>query len=125
MARRRSKTLTEAELRLMEILWEIGPATVGDVASALPKRQPLAYNTVLTVLRILEQKGCVRHEKQGRAFVYHPVLGRGQARHSALQYVLTRFFDNSPELLVLNILENEKIDPAELKRMRKRIEESG
>ena len=108
----------------MEVLWEKGPASVGEVAAALPKKcQPLAYNTVLTVLRILEQKGYVRHEKQGRAFVYHAVLERGQARRSALRYVLSRFFDNSPELLVLNVLENEKIDPAELRRLRRRIDE--
>ena len=108
----------------MEVLWEKGPASVGEVAAALPrKRQPLAYNTVLTVLRILEQKGHVRHEKQGRAFLYHAVLERGQARRSALRYILSRFFDNSPELLVLNVLENEKIDPAELRRLRRRIDE--
>jgi predicted transcriptional regulator len=124
MARRRSQTLTEAELRLMDVLWEKGPASVAEVAAALPKRLSLAYNSVLTTLRILEQKGYVRHEKQGRAFVYHPVLERGQARRSALQYVLTRFFNNSPELLVLNVLENERLDPAELRRLRRLIDES-
>jgi predicted transcriptional regulator len=122
--RRRSPTLTDAELRLMEILWEKGTATVNDVVEALPEEQALAYSTVLTTLRILEQKGYVGHEKRGRAFVYHPVVDRNQASRSAVDYIVSRFFDNSPELLVLNVLENDKIDPAELERLKKLVEET-
>ncbi len=124
MPRKRSKTLTEAELRLMDVLWDKGAATVGDVVEALPKTSSLAYSTVLTTLRILEQKGYVRHSKEGRAFVYHPLIDRGEARRNVLRYVLDRFFDNSPELLVLNVLKEEKIDAVELKRLKKKIEES-
>lgn len=124
MPRKRSPTLTEAELRLMNILWEKGRATVGEVARALPRRLALAYNTVLTTLRILEQKGYIRHEKQGRAFVYQPVLNRGQARRRAIRYLVSRFFNDSPELLVLNILEHQKLDSGELKRLKKMIEET-
>ena len=124
MARKKSPTLTEAELRLMQILWEKGTATVSDVVEALPKRLALAYNTVLTTLRILEKKGYVRHEKEGRAFVYTPVVDRSQACRSAVKHVVTRFFDNSPGLLLLNILEHEKIDNSELKRLKKMIEDS-
>ncbi|MDT4897614.1 MAG: hypothetical protein QOH25_2691 [Acidobacteriota bacterium] len=124
MVRKRSTTLTEAELRLMDVLWEKGTATVGDVVEALPKASALAYSTVLTTLRILEQKGYVRHSKEGRAFVYHPLIDRGEARRNIVQYVLNRFFDNSPELLVLNVLQEEKIDAVELKRLKKMIEES-
>jgi len=68
VARKKSRTLTEAELRLMEVLWEKGRATVGDVTNSLGS-PPIAYNTVLTTMRILEQKGFVRHEEEGRAFV--------------------------------------------------------
>ena len=124
MARKRSTTLTEAELRLMDVLWEKGAATVGDVVEALPKTASLAYSTFLNTLRILEQKGYVRHSKEGRAFVYHPLIDRGEARRNVLQYVLNRFFDNSPELLVLNVLKEEKIGAGELKRLKKMIEES-
>ena len=124
MARKRSKTLTDAELRLMEVLWEKGAATVGDVVEALPKGSALAYSTVLTTLRILERKGYVGHSKEGRAFVYAPLIDRGQARRNILQYVVNRFFDNSPELLVLNVLKEEKIEASELKRLQKMIEES-
>lgn len=124
MARKRSKTLTEAELRLMDVLWDKGAATVGEVVAALPKASSLAYSTVLTTLRILEQKGYVRHSKEGRAFIYHPLIDRGEARRNILHYVLDRFFDNSPELLVLNVLKDEKVDARELKRLKRMIEES-
>jgi len=124
VARKKSPTLTDAELRLMEVLWEKETATVGEVIEALPKRPSLAYNTVLTTLRILEQKGYVKHGRRGRAFVYRPSIGRDQARRSAIRYVLSRFFENSPELLLVNVLENEKLDPEDLARLRKMIEES-
>ncbi|MBC8123678.1 MAG: BlaI/MecI/CopY family transcriptional regulator [Gemmatimonadaceae bacterium] len=124
MARKKSPTLTEAELRLMEVLWEKGSATVSDVVDGLPKRLSLAYSTVLTTLRILEQKGYVRHTEEGRAFVYHPLVNRSEARRSAIKYMMSRFFNDSPELLVLNILENEDIDAEELKRLKEMIEKS-
>ena len=123
MARRKSPNLTDAELRLMEVIWDKGEATVGDVVDGLPKSVPLAYSTVLTTLRILENKGYIRHSKSGRAFVYRPVVGRDQARAKALTHLLRRFFDNSPEALMLNLIEAKKIDPRELARLRKRIEE--
>ena len=124
MARRSSPTLTEAELRLMEVLWDKSPVTVGQVVEALPQDPPLAYSTVLTMLRILEQKGYLRHEKRGRAFVYSPIVNRGQAQRSAVQYLLNRFFNDSPEQLVLNVLEHEQIDSKELKRLRDLIKQA-
>ena len=123
MARKKSKSLTDAELRLMEVLWEKGPATVSGVVESLPRNVPLAYSTVLTTLRILENKGHVRHTKDGRAFIYHPVIGRDQAREGAVTHLLRRFFEGSPELLMLNLIEGKKIDAKELARLRKRIEE--
>ena len=123
MARKKSPTLTEAELRLMEILWEKGSATVNEVLQELPKRLPLAYNTVLTTLRILERKGYIQHEKEGRAFIYQPVVGRSEARRKAVKYVVSRFFNNSPGLLLLNVMEHETIDEDELRRLKKLIGE--
>jgi len=108
----------------MEVLWDKGTATVGEVLEALSRRTSLAYTTVLTTLRILEQKGYLGHVKQGRAFVYHPLVKRQDARRHALRYLVSRFFEGSPELLVLNLLESEELDPRELKRLRKRIEET-
>ena len=123
MARKKSPTLTDAELRLMDVLWEKGAATVGEVAGALPKHPQLAYSTVLTTLRILEQKGYVRHGRRGRAFVYRPVIDRGEVRRGAVRYILSRFFQDDPALLLVNILEHEKLDPEELRRLREMIEE--
>jgi predicted transcriptional regulator len=124
LARKRSLVLTEAELKLMNVLWERKSGTVNDVVEALPRRLPLAYSTVLTTLRILEHKGYIQHSKEGRAFVYYPVVDRSEARRSALKHLLSRFFENSPELLVLNVLEQERIDGQELKRLKKMIKES-
>jgi len=124
VARKKSPNLTDAELRLMEVLWEKGPATVSDVVDRLSARPPLAYSTVLTTLRILENKGYLRHTQEGRAFIYHPLVGREEARESAVRHLVRRFFEGSPELLVLNLIEGKQIDPAELKRLRKRIVEA-
>ena len=125
MARKRSPQLTEAELRLMDVLWDRGSATVADVTEALPKDLGLAYNTVLTTMRILEDKGYLAHTKadEGRAFVYRPVVGREEASRSAVRYLVTRFFRNSPELLVLNLLEDAQIGEAEMRRIRQLIGE--
>jgi predicted transcriptional regulator len=125
LARTKSLDLTEAEQRLMEVLWKKDSASVGEVAEALPKKLGLAYNTVLTTLRILEEKGYVRHTKpkDGRKFVYTPLVSRGQASHSALRHLLNRFFGNSAEALVLNLLEDEKLSEAERKRIRDLLEE--
>jgi predicted transcriptional regulator len=124
MPRKPSETLTSAELRLMEVLWEKGPATVNEVMEALPQDPPLAYNTVLTTLRILERKGHVRHHKTSRAFVFSPVIDHTQASQSAVHEVVSRFFRNSPKALVLRILEDQKLDPGELERLRRMINES-
>jgi predicted transcriptional regulator len=123
LARKKSASLTDAELRLMEVLWEKGTATVSEVVAGLPKNVDLAYSTVLTTLRILEHKGHVRHTKDGRAFVYCPVIGRDQAREHAITHLLRRFFEDSPELLMLSLLEGNKIGAKELARLRKRIEQ--
>jgi len=124
MARQKSPTLTEAELRLMNVVWEKGAATASDVLDALPRRPAAAYSTVVTTLRILEEKGYLRHTKEGRAFVYHPVVDRSAASLDAVRLLLHRFFKNSPELLVLNVLKHERIDPEELRRLKQLIEES-
>jgi predicted transcriptional regulator len=121
MARKKSPTLTEAEYRLMDILWAKGPGTVSDVVDALGD-PPLAYNTVLTTLRILEQKGYVRHRASGRAFVYQPAVEREDAQRDVVQHVVSRFFNNSPRDLVLNLLESEQVDAGELDRLREIID---
>ena len=120
MARKQSPTLTEAELPIMDILWEKGFAVVTEVVAGL-SNSAIAYNTVLTTLRILERKGYVRHTKEGRAFVYHPVVERGEASRKAVRNLMKRFFQDSPELLILNVLEDERLDEIELARLKRMI----
>lgn len=125
MPRPKSPTLTEAELRLMQILWDRGSGTVSDVAAALPRRRELAYNTVLTTLRILEAKGYVVRRKDGRAHVYSPRVDRAKAQQTALRHIVSRFFDDSPELLVLNLLDDERLDADELSRLKAALRKAG
>lgn len=125
MARKKSPSLTEGELRLMEVVWEKGAATVAEVAEALPRQLGLAYNTVLTTLRILEDKGYVRHSKpkEGRAFVYRAQVTREEASRGAVRHLLRRFFGNSAEALVLNLVKSEDLNESERERIRELLKE--
>jgi BlaI family transcriptional regulator, penicillinase repressor len=123
MARNASPTLTGAEHRVMDALWKLGSATVADAAAAIGKPL-LAYTTVLTVLRTLERKGYVRHRVDGRAYVYAPSVDRDAVRRDVVGYVLQQFFDGSPRALLLNLLESESVDDAELRRLRTLIDKS-
>jgi len=125
LPRKKSPTLTDAELRLMEVIWNRGSATVADVVEGLPKSVNLAYSTVLTTLRVLEQKGYLRHAKEGRAYVYRPLVGRDQARDSATTQLIRRFFGGSPEALMLNLVEGSKLNARQLEQLRNRIAEAG
>ncbi len=124
MPRPKSPTLTEAELRIMNVLWERGASTVQQVLDALPNKPALAYNSVLTTIRILEKKSYVRHTKEGRAFVYMPTVEQNEATRFEIRHLVSRFFRNSHELLVMNILEDQSIDEAEMQRLRKLLEKS-
>ena len=124
MARRKSLALTDGELRIMRVLWDRERATVGEVVDNIDDANKPAYNTILTLLKILERKGYVTHEKDGRAFVYLPVVDRSQARRSAVSHLLARFFNGSPEMLVLDLLGHDRIDENERKRVRELLEGS-
>ena len=120
MPPKQSATLTEAELRIMDVLWRKGSATVQQVLDWLPSA--LAYNSVLTTIRTLEKKGHVKHMKDGRAHVYEAVIGREAARRSEIRHLVGRFFRNSHEALVLNILQEETISTDEIKRLREMLD---
>jgi predicted transcriptional regulator len=122
--RPKSPILTEAELRIMNVLWQRGASTVQQVLDALPSKPALAYNSILTTIRILEKKGYVRHVKEGRAFVYLPMVGQHEATRFEIHHLVSRFFRNSHELLVMNILEDKSIDEAEMQHLRKLLEKS-
>ncbi len=124
MPRPKSLTMTDGELRLMRVLWDKGQATVGEVVEALKSRPKPAYNTVLTLLRIMERKGYVSHRKDGRAFIFSPKIARADASRSALHTLVNRFFDGSPRLLILNLLDDEELSPEALKQLKERIGEA-
>jgi predicted transcriptional regulator len=115
--RPKTQGLTEVEQRVMEVLWSAGSGTVSEVLAAVEAPKPLAFNTVQTMLRILEQKGYVRHTEEGRAFRYYPLVDKAQASRSAVQSVVRRFF-GSPGALALNLLQSERLSPEELARIR-------
>ena len=121
MARRRSVPLTEAEQRLMEIVWSAGPATVGRIVEAIPTSERPAYNTVQTIMKILERKGYVEHRAEGRAFVYQAVVDRDAAARTALSHVMQRFFGGSPRALALNLIEGDHLTEDELDELQRTI----
>jgi BlaI family transcriptional regulator, penicillinase repressor len=122
---RQSEILTEAELRVMKVLWEKGSGTVQQVLDSIEERPVLAYNSVLTIIRILERKGYLKHIKDGRAHVYAPVVRQEEASRSEIRRLASRFFGNSREDLVLNILEDRGIEAEELTRLRKMLDRNG
>jgi predicted transcriptional regulator len=122
---RQSETLTQAELRIMNVLWLKGTGTVQAILETLPAQPSLAYNSVLTTIRVLERKGYVKHAKDGRAHVYSALVGRKEASRSEIRHLVGRFFKNSHEQLVLNVLEDQGVEAEELDRLRQMLERSG
>jgi BlaI family transcriptional regulator, penicillinase repressor len=108
----------------MEVLWAKGPGTVQQVLDRLPAKPALAYNSVLTTIRILEKKGYVEHAKDGRAHIYRPLLERKDATRSEIRHLVNRFFRDSHEDLVLNILEDRGLEAEELKHLREMLKRS-
>ena len=123
MPPKRSITLTQAELRLMRVLWARGESTVAEMVDATAEEGPLAYTSVLTTVRILENKGYVSHRQDGRAFLYSSCIGEQEASRSEVKHVLQRFFGNSRERLLLSLLGDEEITPDEVRRLKEAIAE--
>jgi predicted transcriptional regulator len=123
MPPKRSITLTQAELRLMRVLWARGESTVADMVAATADEGPLAYTSVLTTIRILESKGYVSHRQDGRAFLYTSCIGEQEASRSEVKHVLQRFFGNSRERLLLSLLGDDDVTAEELKRLKDAIAE--
>jgi predicted transcriptional regulator len=109
----------------MNVLWLKGTGTVQAILETLPAQPSLAYNSVLTTIRVLERKGYVKHAKDGRAHVYSALVGRKEASRSEIRHLVGRFFKNSHEQLVLNVLEDQGVEAEELDRLRQMLERSG
>jgi len=119
---RQSGTLTEAELRIMNVLWGKGSGTVQQVLDSISQKPALAYNSVLTTIRVLERKGYLKHRKDGRAHVYTTLVGQKEATRSEIRHLVSRFFKNSHEQLVLNLLEDQGIGTEEIDRLRQMLD---
>ena len=122
MPRKRTLTLTNAEHRIMEVVWAQGSATVADVVEALEDRD--AYTTILTLMRILKVKGYLSSRKEGRAFVFVPKVDRNTVARKAVHQLLSKFFAGSPSELVLAFLREEELTPEELEVIKKKIMDS-
>ncbi len=122
MPPKQSETLTDAELKVMKVLWDKGSGTVQQVLDSITQKPILAYNSVLTTIRVLERKGYLRHSKDGRAHVFVPVVRESDASRTEIRHLVSRFFRDSHEDLVLNILEERGIDQDELDRLRKMLD---
>ncbi len=105
----------------MKILWRRGESAVGDLVAAMPDGEPLAYNSVLTTIRILEQKGYVTHRQEGRAFVYSPCVAEQEASRTEIRHIMQRFFGDSRERLLLSVLRDEEVTLDELERLKEAI----
>ncbi|MDX1953306.1 MAG: BlaI/MecI/CopY family transcriptional regulator [Verrucomicrobiota bacterium] len=125
MPRKKSKTLTDAEHRIMEVLWKKGSATVAEVAEELAGKDGSAYTTILTLMRILKDKGYLTTRKEGRALVFTTQVDRETAARKAVRQLLTKFFAGSPGELVLAFLREDEISAEELDELKKKIKETG
>ena len=112
---------TDRELDIMDVLWSEGSATVAEVRERL--RDDLAYTTVLTILRTLEEKGYVGHESAGRAYRYLPRVGRGEAQASHLERLTDKLFSGSREMLLTQLVSDRELSPEELERLRALLDE--
>jgi predicted transcriptional regulator len=122
LAKKKPKPLTKGELRIMEALWLRRQGTVGEVAAAIGS-PPLAYTTVLTMLRILEQKGIVRREADARAHVYYPCIERDDAARSAVGEIVQSFFSNSKSALAVRLMAEQRPSNDELQAIKALIQE--
>ena len=112
---------TERELDIMAVLWEHGPSTVAEVRAQLA--DALSHNTVATILTILENKGYVSHTEEGRAFRFHPLVGREEAGRSAFTRLIDTVFAGSAESLVTHFVRDQRLTKAELERIRALLDE--
>jgi predicted transcriptional regulator len=122
MPRKKALTITNAEHRIMEVIWARGSATVAEVVEALEGKD--AYTTILTLMRILKVKGYLSSRKEGRAFVFVPKVDRNTVARKAVHQLLSKFFAGSPSELVLAFLREEELTPEELDVIKKKIMDS-
>lgn len=119
------KLLTETELELMMILWKLGEGSVAEVIDHLPKERDLAYTSVSTILRILEQKGILNTRKEGRGHIYIPKIKKSEYEAKTVKHVVDRVFDGTPVALVRQLLDTVKLDEKDIEELKNLIEQAG
>ncbi|MCK5425628.1 MAG: BlaI/MecI/CopY family transcriptional regulator [Emcibacter sp.] len=124
MTRKKSTTLTEFEQRIMNILWRKKEISVREATEILSTEGPVAYTTVLTMFKILKDKGYVQYRKQGKAFIYHAIVNQTEARKSALSKLIDQLFNGSPEILAQHLMTENHMDLAELRALKKAIDDA-
>ena len=114
----RQKPLTSAELEMMNILWRIGPCTIAQMLESLAPGRELAYTSVSTIVRILEQKGFVRSEKVGRGHLYSAAVPKDDYQARSLKHLVSNVFDGTPSLVVSRLLDSDALSPDDLQQIR-------
>lgn len=121
MKDRSIKELTKAEEQVMRILWKLKEAIVKDIVNEMPEPKP-AYNTVSTVIRVLESKGFVDHKAYGNSHVYFPIVAEKEYKSFAFDKIFSNYFNNSYQHLVSFLVDEKKIDAAEVEELNRLVE---
>lgn len=119
------KPLTATELEMMNVLWRLAPCSVHQVMEALRPERQLAYTSVSTIVRILEQKGYARSRKEGRGHLYEPTIPKEAYQVASLQHLVSNVFDGTPTLLVQRLVDSEQLDAEELDKIRRALRKKG
>jgi len=122
--RAKSRTLTEQELEIMKVVWELQTATVRDVYEALLRRRKIAYTTVMTMMNILEEKGYLKKRAEDKAHVYRPAQPKAKVIRAMVQEFVERVFNGSAEPLLVHLVKDRHLSPEELEKIARAIKES-
>lgn len=123
MPRPLMQSLTENELPIMNLLWDEAPLPVGEILTRLRRNPKPAYTSVLTAVQVMEKKGYIRHRKQGKAYIYSPILSREAYEQSEVQSIARRLFGGDPLKLAINLVKNEHLSEKEIKTLKKMLED--
>ncbi len=123
MARPKSSEPTKHELEILKLLWEESPLSVADILDRFPKKPKPAYSSILTIVRLMDKKGYVKHEKKGKAYYYSPVLKEKKYSRIEIKKLADTMFGGSQYDLAVNIIKQEKLKPEEIKELKLLLEE--
>jgi len=120
-----SKPLTEVELEMMNIIWKVGRSTVNQILDALPEDRKLAYTSVSTIVRILEQKGYVRPIKDGRGHIYEPLVAKEMYEELSIKHLVNQVFDGTPSSMIKRLIDAKSLSDEELREIKQLLDQRG